>query len=195
MEAPQESFTNTGCSTVSMRGGALVPAHDDDETDNGDEESGDEDFQSALSNTSKRQPADAGGSGGAGAWIPQKSTRYNRERIIANAAGKPKAQKWADWLTEQSYQDKLQRNSWIKDQGVVEPGKMPAAPVFGPTSELMLRVGSSMPTIYAQRLTPTDIKYLQDENQKLRNQVLDRMWACQICDMGFETYGQDKQCI
>jgi transcription elongation factor Elf1 len=49
-----------------------------------------------------------------------------------------------------------------------------------------------MPTIYAQRLTPTDIKQLQDENQKLRNQVLDRMFACPICDEEFETYDKDQ---
>lgn len=69
---------------------------------------------------------------------------------------------------------------------------MPAPPLFGPSRELQLRVGSSMPTIYAHRLTPTDIKQLQDENQKLRNQVLDRMNACPICSEVFEAYETDN---
>lgn len=123
---------------------------------------------------------------------PRVSARWNKERIVAAAAGKPKLQKWADWMTEQYFQDGLQRKSWIKDQSVVEPGRMPAPPLFGPSCELQMRVGSSMPTIYAQRLTPTDIKQLQDENQKLRNQVLDRIFACPICNEEFETYEKDK---
>ena len=124
--------------------------------------------------------------------VVRESPRPNQERIIRFPAGRAKSQKWSDWMTEQHFQDGLQRRSWIRDQSVVEPGRLPAPPLYGASRELQLRVGSSMPTIYAQRLTPTDIKQLQDENQKLRNQVLDRMFACPICDEEFETYDQDK---
>ena len=123
---------------------------------------------------------------------PATNVRMNKEKFVAAAAGKPKSQTWSDWMTEQHFQDGLQRKSWIRDQSVVEPGRMPAPPLFGPSRELQLRVGSSMPTIYVQRLTPTDIKQLQDENQKLRNKVLDRMDACPICSETFEAYETDK---
>ena len=104
-------------------------------------------------------------------FSPTTNARMNKERIVAAAAGKPKSQTWSDWMTEQHFQDGLQRKSWIRDQSVIEPGRMPAPPLFGPSRELQLRVGSSMPTIYAQRLTPTDIKQLQDENQDRKSVV------------------------
>jgi hypothetical protein len=127
-----------------------------------------------------------------GPLMSHRLTRRNRERIVKSPAGKPKAQKWSDWMTEQDFLNGLQRRSWIKDQSVVEPGRMPAPPLYGASRELQLRVGSSMPTIYIQRLTPTDIKQLQNENQKLRNQVLDRIFTCPICDEDFETFEKDK---
>lgn len=123
------------------------------------------------------------------------TARLNKERILTRAAGKPKSQTWSDWMTEQHFQDGLQRKSWIKDQSVVEPGRLPAPPLFGPSRELQLRVGSSMPTIYAQHLTPTDIRKLQDENQALRNQVLERIFKCPICNVEFEAYEQDKKLV
>ena len=118
--------------------------------------------------------------------------RSNRERIIQFPAGKRKSPKWPDWMTEQHFQDGLQRRSWIRDQSVVEPGKVPGPLLYGATRELQMRVGSSMPTVYARRLTPTDIGQLQDENQKLRNQVLDRIFACPICDEEFKTDDKEK---
>jgi hypothetical protein len=111
--------------------------------------------------------------------------RLNKERVVARTAGKPKSQTWSNWMTEQYFQDGLQRKSQIKDQSVVEPGKLPTPPLFGLSRELQLRVGSSMPTIYAQRLTPTDIRKLQDENQALRNQVMELIFKCPICNVEF----------
>jgi len=118
--------------------------------------------------------------------------RMNRERIIAFPAGKHTPQNWATWSTEQRFLDKQQRMSWIKDQSVIEPGRMPCPPLYGATRELQLKAGDAMPTIFAQRLTPTDISQLHAENQKLRNQVLDRILACPICDEEFETYEKDQ---
>jgi uncharacterized protein with PIN domain len=91
-------------------------------------------------------------------------------------------------MANEEYQDKLQQQSYIKDQQAVIPGKLPAAPIYGPSRELQIKVGPSMPTVYAQRLTPTDIGELIEENQTLRNRVLERMWACPICNLPFKKY-------
>lgn len=72
------------------------------------------------------------------------------------------------------------------------PGKLPAAPIYGPSRELQIKVGASMPTVYAQRLTPTDIEQLIEENQTLRNKALERIWACPICNVSFKNYESVK---
>jgi hypothetical protein len=107
-------------------------------------------------------------------------------------AGKAKVQKWASWMANESHLNGLQRQSYIKDQSVIIPGKQPAAPIYGPSRELQIKVGPSLPTVYAQRLTPTDIDQLLEENQNLRNKVLDRMWSCPICDVALNHHDNDK---
>jgi len=114
--------------------------------------------------------------------------RHNIPRIIAKSAGKPKAQSWDDYMEGQCYLNGLQRKSYIKDQSIIQPGKEPLVPLYGQSRELMFRLGDQLPTVYAQRLTPTDIMQLYEENQYLRNRILDRETKCQICDEVFENY-------
>jgi len=95
-------------------------------------------------------------------------------------------------MANESHLNGLQRQSYIKDQSVIIPGKQPAAPIYGPSRELQIKVGPSLPTVYAQRLTPTDIDQLLEENQNLRNKVLDRMWSCPICDVALNHHDNDK---
>ena len=99
--------------------------------------------------------------------------------------------KFEPWIAEQQCQDRLQRDSWWRDQSVIEPGRNPEAPLFGPSRELQLTTGNQLPTIYTQRITPTDIAQLQDENQKLRNKVLERMKNCEFCDVQIALYETD----
>jgi hypothetical protein len=113
---------------------------------------------------------------------------FNRTRIVKPAAGKAKTPKYTDWLANEEYLDELKHQSYIKDQQVVIPGKLPAAPVYGPSRELQIKVSPNFPTVYAQRITPSDFDELIEQNQTLRNKVLERMWACPICNMGFKTH-------
>jgi hypothetical protein len=123
---------------------------------------------------------------------PVNALRINKERIVSPAARKTKTKSWSSWVAEERYQDGLQRESYVKDQTVILPGKLPAPPLYGPSREIQLKVGNSMPTIYSQRLTPTDIQKLVDENQSLRNKLLDRMTLCQICDAEFREFDKEQ---
>lgn len=113
--------------------------------------------------------------------------QLNRDRFIRNVACAPKAQQFDPWMAEQRRQDRLQRQSYIKNQSVlVEPGRVPEAPIYGPSRELALVVGSSLPTIYAQRITVSDVGQVLDENEFLRGKVLERQVKCEICTESFE---------
>ncbi|KAK6613746.1 hypothetical protein H4I96_00067 [Botrytis cinerea] len=114
--------------------------------------------------------------------------RINKTRLIAPVAEKAITPKWETWMTDQHRKDSLQRRSYIQDQSVIEPGLDPSPPTFGPSKELSLGVSLSTPTIYTQRLTPTDILSLVDENQKLRNGLLDRSHNCLICSVTMAGY-------
>ncbi|KAM0132222.1 hypothetical protein ACHAO1_006979 [Botrytis cinerea] len=114
--------------------------------------------------------------------------RINKTRLIAPVAEKAITSKWETWMTDQHRKDSLQRRSYIQDQSVIEPGLDPSPPTFGPSKELSLGVSLSTPTIYTQRLTPTDILSLVDENQKLRNGLLDRSHNCLICSVTMAGY-------
>lgn len=83
-------------------------------------------------------------------------------------------------------------SSYVKDQGVVEPGRAPAAPIYGESIQAPLKISSSLPTIYVNRGTPTDIRQIREETQILRNSVLDREHMCRICSVTFRDYEKDQ---
>ncbi|RAL62982.1 hypothetical protein DID88_004069 [Monilinia fructigena] len=119
---------------------------------------------------------------------PTQQPRINKTRLILPVAEKPITPKWETWMTDQHRQDALQRRSYIQDQSVIEPGLDPSAPAYGPSKELSLGVSSSTPTVYMQRLTTTDIMQLAEENQKLRNGLLERTHNCPICSVSMSGY-------
>jgi hypothetical protein len=119
--------------------------------------------------------------------------QLNSHRFIRNVAGAPKAQQFDPWMAEQRREDRLQRQSYIKNQSVlVESGRVPEAPIYGPNRELTLAVGSSLPTIYAQRITASDVGQVLDENEFLRGKVLERQVKCEICTEFFERFKEDE---
>jgi hypothetical protein len=117
---------------------------------------------------------------------------FNKPRVTLPIAAQPKTQKFTPWAAEQNRQDCLQRDSWFRDQSVIEPGQKPEAPIFGPSRELALNLGSSIPILYSQRLTPTDITQILDENRDLRNRALERMINCTMCDEKFTAWDKGK---
>ncbi|QSZ35272.1 hypothetical protein DSL72_008141 [Monilinia vaccinii-corymbosi] len=119
---------------------------------------------------------------------PSQQPRINKTRLILPVAEKPIIPKWETWMTDQHRKDALQRRSYIQDQSVIEPGLDPSAPTYGPSKELSLGVSLSTPTVYMQRLTATDIMHLAEENQKLRNGLLERTYNCPICSVSMPGY-------
>lgn len=167
-----------------------------------------------IAETSKQQPSGGKYSGDSGQGFPpvtkpheppldaagQPSTlprlpkipEFNMPRIVKPRAEKAKIPKYTDWMENETYLNGLKQQSYIKDQPVVIPGGLPIAPVYGPSRELQIKAGPSVPTVYAQRITLTDIGELLDENQNLRNRALDRMWSCPICEnVTFKHYDND----
>jgi hypothetical protein len=118
--------------------------------------------------------------------------RINRERFLKSQVAPPKPVGWNAWSAEESRQDALQRDSYWKAQSVVEPGQKPEAPKFGLSKELILGVGSNMPSIYLHGITPSDFALKASENQFLRNKVLERTWRCDLCDTIFADYEKEK---
>lgn len=119
---------------------------------------------------------------------PSQQSRLNKTRLITPVAQKAVTPKWQDWMTDQHFKNDLQRRSYIQDQSVIEPGLDPSAPTYGPSKELVLGVSLSTPSTYIQRLTPTDIVALAEENQTLRNGVLNRIHICPICNVTMTGY-------
>jgi hypothetical protein len=117
---------------------------------------------------------------------------FNRTRIVKPMAAKATVPRYISWLANEQHQDNLKQQSYFKDQKAVIPGKLPAAPVYGPSRELQLKVGPNFPTVYAQRITPSDFDELLDENQTLRNKVLERMWCCDICNTAFRNHNNSS---
>ncbi|KAG4441738.1 hypothetical protein IFR05_002781 [Cadophora sp. M221] len=101
--------------------------------------------------------------------------------------------KFDQWMLNHTAQDTLQQRSWTQDQSVIEPGYAPAAPLYGDNLELTITAGSSMPTVYIQHLTPTDIMQLRKENRKLLNHALEREIGCPICNVTFKAYDNDSK--
>ncbi|CAG8973082.1 hypothetical protein HYALB_00009386 [Hymenoscyphus albidus] len=116
---------------------------------------------------------------------------FNRERILKQRAAELKIQKYDPWLAEQRRQDRLQRESYYKDHHAVLPGQKPEPPLYGMVRELMLNVTDAQPTIYSQRITPTDINAILDENQRARNKILERMDVCTLCDESFPKFQRE----
>ncbi|CAG8953910.1 hypothetical protein HYFRA_00010871 [Hymenoscyphus fraxineus] len=116
---------------------------------------------------------------------------FNRERILKQRAAELKIQKYDPWLAEQRRQDRLQREAYYKDHHAVLPGQKPEPPLYGMVRELMLSVTDAQPTIYSQRLTPTDINAILDENQRARNKILERMDVCTLCDESFPKFQRE----
>ncbi|APA06833.1 hypothetical protein sscle_02g016030 [Sclerotinia sclerotiorum 1980 UF-70] len=114
--------------------------------------------------------------------------RINKTRLILATAEKTITPKWETWMTDQHRKDALQRRSYIQDQSVIEPGFDPSAPTYGPSKELSLGVSIQTPSVYTQRLTPTDILQLAEENQKLRNGLLERTYNCSVCSVTLAGY-------
>ncbi|PMD33796.1 hypothetical protein L207DRAFT_146337 [Hyaloscypha variabilis F] len=120
--------------------------------------------------------------------------RINKDRIIKPRVSTPKPVTWAVWQAESNRQDRLQRDSYHRDQSVIEPGQQPAPPIFGPSRQTPLSTGSSMslPEPYFIAMTPSDYARKAEENQALRNSCLERMSRCQLCDTSFPEYETDK---
>jgi hypothetical protein len=132
-----------------------------------------------------------------GGTLPSKRAaavlRFNKERIIKPRVSRPKPIKYDPWITEQNRLNRLKRESYLRDQSVIEPGQKPEIPIFGPAKELILSQGSSLPEIYCQRLTPTDIRSILDENKHLRNMVLERETSCHWCGETFPNISEDQK--
>lgn len=118
--------------------------------------------------------------------------RINKERLLKRRVALPKAVQWADWSLESNRLDSLQRNSYHTDQSVIEPGQQPAPPIYGPSRQAPLSVGTNMPEPYFWGTTPSDFARKAEECQALRNSCLERMSRCQICDVIFPEYETEK---
>lgn len=119
-------------------------------------------------------------------------TKLNQPRIRAPRAAPVKTEKFVKWNAKQRYEDSLQQKSYHTDQSVIEPGQKPQAPIFGLSKELEFNIGASFPGVYVQRITPTDVMEIMDENKSLQNQVLERMATCIICQASFAKYKLDE---
>jgi hypothetical protein len=118
--------------------------------------------------------------------------RFNQERVLQQQVKRRVSPKFEPWIAEQNRLDRLQRESYSRSILVIGPGQQPAAVLYGPAKELILSAGDSMPAVYVQRLTPTDIYQLVDENSELRNEVLERKKKCEICNTTFEFFLKDN---
>lgn len=107
--------------------------------------------------------------------------------------GTTEVPKFDEWMLNHTAQNTLQQRSWTQDQSVIEPGYAPAAPLYGDNLELAITAGPSMPTVFTQHLTPTDIMQLRKENRKLLNHALEREIGCPICNMTFKAYDNDSK--
>jgi hypothetical protein len=123
---------------------------------------------------------------------PLNVPRINKERFLKRRVAPPKAMQYNEWQAENNRLDALQRNSYHTDQSVIEPGQQPAPPIFGPSRQNVLSVGSNMPEPYLWGTTPSDFARKAEECQALRNSCLERMHRCQICAVTFPEYEKEK---
>ena len=103
-----------------------------------------------------------------------------------------KTEKYNDWLEKKNFEDGRQIRSFLVDQSVIEPGHKPQAPIYGPSREIEARASDALPSVFFERLTPTDISQIIEEKKYLQNQVLERVTACPICNTNFAKYKVDE---
>ena len=75
---------------------------------------------------------------------------------------------------------------------MVEPGHQPRAPIYGQSREIDHRTSDALPSLFFERITPTDIARTLDEKKYLQNQVLERETADPICNTNIAKYRVDE---
>jgi hypothetical protein len=103
-----------------------------------------------------------------------------------------KTEKFNDWSEKQTFENGRQIRSFLVDQSVVEPGHKPQAPIYGQSREIEHRVSDALPSLFFERVTPTDISRTLEEKRYLQNQVLERETACPICNTNLARYRVDE---
>ncbi len=66
------------------------------------------------------------------------------------------------------------------------PGGTTAIPPYGLALEPMIGTGPDIPTSYANVLTAAEVARLREENQELRNRILQRGDYCSDCDVVYK---------
>jgi hypothetical protein len=117
---------------------------------------------------------------------------FNKARHEADKAGQAPAQTYPEWSTEQRYQDHLHYASYTKDQGVIIPGRTPAAPMYGESVQVQHKISDALPTVYMNPMTPTDVRLLQKDRQHYRNDSLQREHVCRVCALVFLDYKPEQ---
>ncbi|PMD51308.1 uncharacterized protein K444DRAFT_620433 [Hyaloscypha bicolor E] len=123
---------------------------------------------------------------------PSNILRIPKERLLKQRVAPPKPVPWNEWQGENNRLDRLQRESYHTDQSVIEPGQQPMPPIYGPSRQTPLSVGTNMPEPYFWGTTPSDFAQKAAECQALRNSALERMSRCQLCDTSFPEYEMEN---
>ncbi|KUJ09587.1 uncharacterized protein LY89DRAFT_740673 [Mollisia scopiformis] len=111
--------------------------------------------------------------------------KFNRPRLLKLQEEKAKPVAFDPWQANQNRLDRLQRESYYKNQSAIEPGQKAEPPIFGKSQDLLLTTGSNVPEIYLKPLTATDIDQIVEENRRIRNRNLERQTACAMCNEAF----------
>lgn len=192
MSDPPPIYSHSTLRTVGLRGGAMVPYKSPSKKSSSGKKTSPSKKTSTINEVPASQLVPTGAADAADVAVLAPaigpSDNFNRERILKQRAAEIKIQKYDPWMAEQRRQDRLQRESYYTDHRAIVPGQKPEPPLFGMTRELMLSVSDALPTIYSQRLTPTDINAVLDENQNARNRILERMDVCVFCNQSFQKW-------
>jgi hypothetical protein len=86
----------------------------------------------------------------------QSILRVNKERFLNPRVAARKPVQWSDWQAENNRLDRLQRESYHTGQSVIEPRQQPAPPIYNPSEQNVLSIGSNLPEIYLWGTTLTD---------------------------------------
>lgn len=124
--------------------------------------------------------------------IDSRGPRLNNARILAPRAAPIKTEKFKDWSEKQTFENGRQIRSYLVDQSAVEPGHKPQPPIYGHSREIMHLASDALPSLYCERITPTDISRTIEEKKYLQNQVLERQATCPICTVSLEKYKTDE---
>lgn len=93
-------------------------------------------------------------------------------------------------MTEETYKTDLKNKSFTQDLSVIQPGRAPAIPIYGPVSQRVLSQGTNLPEIFYNAVTPTDNSLILAENRSLRNMVLQRRHKCDWCEFTFADHDE-----